>query len=267
MIKVVILGAAGRMGKANIQVFSQDNDVKIIGAVENKNSPYLGKDAGNVAGIDNLGIAITSNLEDCLEEADVVIDFTNKESTLKNLEIIKNNKKAIVIGTTGFNDDEKKLIQKASETIPIVFSPNMSIGVNLLFYLVRRAAEILGNDFESEIIEIHHNQKKDAPSGTALAFGKIIADAKKLDFEKVVVYGRDGIVGARKRDEIGILAVRIADVVGEHTIIFGGPGERIEFGHKANSRKTFASGALRAAKFVVSKNNGLYSMEDVLNLK
>jgi len=153
-----------------------------------------------------------------------------------------------------------------SKTIAIVFSPNMSIGINTLFYLVRKAVELLGNNFETEIVEIHHDLKKDAPSGTALEFGRVIAEAKGLNFDNVALYGREGQVGKRKRDEIGILAVRVGDVVGEHTIIFGAPGERVEFVHKASSRKTFASGALRAAKFVAKKSSGLYTMEDVLGI-
>ena len=266
MINVSILGAAGKMGKTNIEVFNNDKDITLVGAIEREGSPFIGQDAGSVAGIGEIGVKITSNLEEIIAKTDVAIDFTTIDSTLMNLEIVKNYNKSIVIGTTGFNAEQKEKINEASKTISIVFSPNMSIGINTLFYMVKKAVELLGNDFETEIIEIHHNQKKDAPSGTALEFGKIISNSKGLNFNNVTVYGREGQVGKRKKDEIGILSVRVGDVVGEHTIIFGAPGERIEFVHKASSRKTFASGALRAAKFLAKKNNGLYTMEDVLGI-
>ena len=267
MIDVTIVGAAGRMGKANTEVFFNDPEVKIVGAVESPSSKYLGQDAGAVAGIGEIGVKITDSIEECAKNSSVIVDFTNVESTLKNIEVASRYNTGAVIGTTGFNEDQKSVIADYSKNIPIVFSPNMSVGVNLLFYLVRKAAGILGDGYETEIVEIHHNQKKDAPSGTALAFGRIIAEEKGLNFDEAAVYGRNGNIGARNKNEIGILAVRIADVVGEHTIIFGGPGERIEFIHKSNSRKTFASGALRAAKFVATKKSGLYSMEDVLGIK
>ena len=266
MVKVTILGASGKMGKANIEVFNNDDDVKIVGAVEREGSPYIDHDAGAVAGVGEIGVKIVSKLEDVIADTDVVVDFTSTQSTLKNLETVKNYGKSIVIGTTGFTFEEREKIKETSKTIAIVFSPNMSIGINTLFYLVRKAVELLGNNFETEIVEIHHDLKKDAPSGTALEFGRVIAEAKGLNFDNVALYGREGQVGKRKRDEIGILAVRVGDVVGEHTIIFGAPGERVEFVHKASSRKTFASGALRAVKFVAKKSSGLYTMEDVLGI-
>jgi 4-hydroxy-tetrahydrodipicolinate reductase len=174
--------------------------------------------------------------------------------------------KPVVIGTTGFSKEETAAIQGYAANIPLVLSPNMSQGVNVLFDLVKRAAELLGEDFDVEINEVHHNLKKDAPSGTALQFGRIIAEVKGRDLADVAVYGRQGMIGARKKGEIGITAMRVADVVGEHTVVFGGPGERIEFTHKASSRKTFASGALRAVKYIRGKPRGLYTMKDVLGL-
>ena len=266
MINVTILGAAGKMGRTNIEVFHNDESINIVGAIEREESAYIGQDAGSVAGIGEIGIKIKTKLDEVIEKTDVAVDFTTTDSTLKNLEIVKNYGKSIVIGTTGFTSEERKKIDEASKSIAIVFSPNMSIGINTLFYLVRKAAELLGNDFETEIIEIHHDLKRDAPSGTALEFGRIISKAKGLKFDNVAVYGREGQIGKRRKDEIGILAVRVGDVVGEHTIVFGSQGERVEFVHKASSRKTFASGALRAAKFLVDKKNGLYTMEDVLGI-
>jgi len=267
MIKVIICGAGGRMGKENISVFSEDSEVKIVGAIEKKGSMYCGQDAGSLAGIMPLGINVESDLEKCIESADVLVDFTNPEATLSYLEVAKQYQKAVVIGTTGFTSEQISLIHEYSKLIPVVLSPNMSQGVNVLFYLVRKACELLGKQFEVEISEVHHNLKKDAPSGTALQFAKIIANVRGSNLEQVGVYGRKGITGPRKKDEIGIMSFRVGDVVGEHTIIFGGTGERIEFSHKSSSRKTFASGALRAVKFVAGRRSGFFNMEDVLGIK
>jgi len=267
MTKVIICGAGGRMGKENISVFSEDSEVEIVGAIEKKDSIYCGQDAGSLSGIKPLGVNVEYDLEKCIQKADAIVEFTNPEATLSHLEVAKKYKKAIVIGTTGFSLEQVSLIRNYSNHIPIVFSPNMSQGVNVLFFLVRKACELLGKQFEVEIVEVHHNLKKDAPSGTALQFGKIIADLRGNNFEEIVAYGRKGISGPRKKDEIGIMSIRIGDVVGDHTIIFGGTGERIELTHKSSSRKTFACGALRALKFVVDKEKGLYTMEDVLGIK
>jgi len=267
MINTIICGAAGRMGRANTAVFHEDKNVKIVGAIEKKDSKYIGSDAGNVAGIDNIGIKISSNLDEVISNSDVIIDFTNVETTLNTLEILKKYKKSIVIGTTGFTENQVLEIKNYSREFPVLLSPNMSQGVNVLFYIVKEAAKLLGNSFEAEILEIHHDQKKDAPSGTAIQFGNIIAETKGKILEDIVVCGRKGLIGERNKDEIGIMSIRIADVVGEHSIIFGGPGERIEVIHKCSSRKNFASGALRAAKFIADKKNGFYSMKDVLGIK
>jgi len=266
MINVVVCGAAGRMGKENISVFSADSDVKIIGAIEVKNSKFMGKDAGTVAGIDNIGINITSNIENLIQDSTVVVDFTNPEATLENIKIVKKYSKAIVIGTTGFSENQISLLKEYSKSIPVVLSPNMSQGVNVLFYLVSKATELLGEQFEVEITEIHHNRKIDAPSGTALQFGNIIAHTRGTNLEEVGVFGRYGLSGERKKEQIGITALRLSDVIGDHSVIFGGPGERIEFIHKSSSRKTYASGALRAAKFVAQKKNGFFSINDVLGI-
>jgi 4-hydroxy-tetrahydrodipicolinate reductase len=266
MVNVIICGAAGRMGCANVSVFSADRGVKIVGAIEAPQSKYIGQDAGTVAGIEPIGVKITSSIEECIENAHVLVDFTNCQATLNHLKIAEKHRKGIVIGTTGFSQEQLNVIQEASKNIPVLLSPNMSLGINTLFYLVRRAAQILGEDYQVEILEIHHDKKKDAPSGTAIQFGKIVADVRGHPFEKVVVFGRQGITGERKREEIGITALRLADVVGDHIVMFGAPGERIELCHRNSSRKTYASGALRAVHFITGKKNGLFTMSDVLGI-
>jgi len=266
-IRVTICGSAGRMGKANVEVFSTDSDTIVVGAIETQGCPLLGQDAGSVAGLGTLGVPLTDSLQDVLENTDVVIDFTNPAASLKHIQLARAHVKAVVVGTTGFSDQELEKIREQAQYIPIVQSPNMSLGVNTLFHLVGQAATILGEDFDAEIVEIHHNLKKDAPSGTALQFGRVISEARGKNLKELGVYGREGLVGERKKDEIGIMAIRLADVVGDHCIIFGGAGERIEFIHRNSSRKTYARGALRAAKFVVGKKQGFYTMADVLGLK
>jgi 4-hydroxy-tetrahydrodipicolinate reductase len=265
-MRVTICGAAGRMGRTNLEVCISSKDTIVVGAVESEVSPHIGKDVGILAGREGIGVAVITSLESAIQDTDVVIDFTTVSASLEHVRIVHKYKKAIVIGTTGFNDEQRASIKEYAKGIPILLSPNMSPGVNTLFYLVGRAAELLGDDFDVEIVEIHHNEKKDAPSGTALQFGRIIAEARGRDLNELTVYGREGLVGARKRGEIGIMALRAADIVGEHTILFGGPGERLEFIHRSSSRKNYAAGALRAARFVVEKKNGFYTMADVLGL-
>ncbi len=267
MLHVVICGAAGRMGKENITLCSGDTDVSIVGAVEMHDSPHIGEDAGAVAGIGSLGVHITDSLESVIQNTDAVVDFTNPSSTMRNLETALKYKKAIVIGTTGFTTEQKEKIHTIAQTLPVVLSPNMSQGVNVFFYLVKKAAQLLGDEFEVEITEIHHNQKKDAPSGTALNLGRIIADLRGQKLEDVGVFGRHGNTGQRKKGEIGISSIRLSDVVGDHFVIFGGSGERIELAHKSSSRSIYAAGALRALKFISQKKRGLFSMNDVLGIE
>jgi 4-hydroxy-tetrahydrodipicolinate reductase len=266
MIRTIICGAAGRMGRELLSVFLNDEGIRIVHAIESPVSRYIGQDAGLFAGMDTVGVKISADLEGVIGECDAVVDFSNPKATLSHLESASRHGKPVVIGTTGFSKDETAAIQGYAANMPVVLSPNMSQGVNVLFHLVKRAAELLGEDFDIEINEVHHNLKKDAPSGTALQFGRIIAETRKKDLAEIAVYGRQGMIGQRKKGEIGIMAMRVADVVGEHTVVFGGPGERIEFTHKASSRKTFASGALRAVKYIQGKTNGLYTMRDVLGL-
>jgi 4-hydroxy-tetrahydrodipicolinate reductase len=265
-LRVTICGAAGRMGKANLEVFTESQDTIVVGAIESEDSPYIGKDAGSISGLDNIGTSITSTLESIIEDTDVVVDFTTVSATLAHMRVAIKHKKAIVIGTTGFNDEQLALIRKYAKEIPILLSPNMSPGVNTLFYLVGKAAALLGEEFDVEILEIHHNKKTDAPSGTALQFGRIIADARGKEFTDLAVYKREGVIGERRKGEIGIMALRAADIIGDHTILFGGAGERIEFTHRSSSRQNYATGALRATRFLSGKKNGFYTMADVLGL-
>jgi 4-hydroxy-tetrahydrodipicolinate reductase len=266
MLNVVICGAAGRMGRQNINVFHTDKDVNIVGAIEIKQSSYIGRDAGIVAGIDKIDIKITSDLEEVIEKSQVIVDFTNPESTLYHLTRAKKFRKAIVIGTTGFTENHISIIKEYSKSIPIVLSPNMSQGVNILFHLVKKATQLFGEQYDIEILEIHHNLKKDAPSGTALQLGKIISQARNKNLEDVGRFERHGIIGERKKGEIGISSLRLSDVIGDHSVIFGGPGERIEFTHRSTNRKNYSMGALRAAKFLNGKKRGFFSLSDVLGL-
>ncbi|OQA89850.1 MAG: 4-hydroxy-tetrahydrodipicolinate reductase [Elusimicrobia bacterium ADurb.Bin231] len=252
MIKVTVCGAAGKMGKLIIEKIMADKDTELSGATELAGHPAIGSKIGEVT--------ITDSFTKAIENCDIAIDFTAPGSTLKNIESAVKSGKDLVIGTTGIEQQGIDTIQEAAKTIPIVFSPNMSVGINLLFKLVEEVSGILSS-YDVEIVEAHHNQKKDAPSGTAAKLADIIS--KKLELNKV--YGRYGMVGARGK-EIGIHAVRAGDIIGEHTVTFAGPGERIELIHRAHSRNPLADGAVKAAKWLIGKKPGLYSMKDVLGL-
>lgn len=267
MIGLVVCGAGGRMGSTVVRLAQQTPGVRVAGAVDAPESPSIGRDAGEVAGAGRLGIQIGSRIEPFLKGNVAIIDFTQPQASLSFVRIAAQKKLPIVIGTTGFNAEERGEIEKLSRQTRVLLSANMSLGVNLLISLMGKAARGLGEDYDVEIVEAHHRFKKDAPSGTALALARPIAEALKRDLEKVGVSGRKGIVGERTRQEIGLLSVRAGDIVGEHTVIFGGLGERIEFVHRAHSRETFARGALRAAQWLVKQKKGLYSMQDVLGLK
>ncbi len=260
MIKVIISGAMGRMGKMIGGLVQAAEDMELVAGIEReevveKEKVWNGTD-----------IPLYASLEEAIEKGDVIIEFTNPKSTVDHVRIAKKYKKPMVIGTTGLTEDEKKVVEDAAKDAPIVLSPNMSTGVNILFKLVEEVARILGEEYDVEIVEMHHHHKKDAPSGTAKRLGEIISGVwgKKLD--EVGVYGRSGFVGERKKGELGILAVRAGDIVGDHTVIFAGPGERLELTHRAHSREAFANGALTAARFVVKQKPGLYSTKEVLGL-
>jgi 4-hydroxy-tetrahydrodipicolinate reductase len=251
------------MGRAIIALSAERSDLRIAGAIECEGHPDLGKDAGVTAGVAPLNLPITSDLRKALRDGQVIVDFSSRTSTLACAEVARKTGKAMVIGTTGLSGEDIAKIKKAAEAIPIVLSPNMSVGVNLLFQIADQAASKL-TGYDIEIVEIHHNKKKDAPSGTAKRLAQIVAEATGRDLSEDGVYGREGLIGERKPEEIGVHAVRAGDVVGEHTVIFAGPGERIELTHRAHSRNTFAAGALRAALFAAKATPGLYSMLDVL---
>jgi 4-hydroxy-tetrahydrodipicolinate reductase len=240
------------MGTSIRRLAGEDQDMNVAGAVEA---------AGKLAAGE--GADISGDLDAVIDRGDVVIDFTTPSATMEHLETALGHRKPIVIGTTGLSEEDIARIKVAAKTIPVVFSPNMSIGVNLLFRLVKEAAKAVPG-YDMEIVELHHNQKKDAPSGTAVKLGRIIAETLGRDLSKVGVYGREGIIGPRKKDEIGILAVRAGDIVGDHTVYFAGAGERIELTHRAHSRDTLAAGAITAAKWLASQKPGLYDMQDVL---
>jgi len=266
MLGLVVCGAAGRMGGTVVRLIQESTGVRLVGAVEWSGSPQINKDAGEVAGVGKIGVPIAAQIEPLLKGQVVVIEFTTPEATLEHLKIAVRNGSPIVIGTTGFNPKQLAEIKRLSRRTRVLMSPNMSVGVNLLVSLLGKVAETLGEDYDVEIVEAHHRFKKDAPSGTALALGRAVAQALKRDLDKVGVCGRKGIVGERTRKEIGVMAVRAGDIVGEHTVIFGGLGERVEFIHRAHSRDTFARGAIRAAQWLVKQKKGLYSMQDVLGL-
>lgn len=267
MIHAAVTGCAGRMGKSIVNAIYENPLIELTGALEREDSPLLGKDAGEAAGSAKANVKVTSDMDKAFKKAHVIIDFTTPEASLKHLEYAVAEKKAIVIGTTGFSHHQRDKIKEMSEHAKIVAAPNMSVGVNLLLKLVSDAAAVIGNDYDIEIIEAHHRHKKDAPSGTAVRIAEVIAATLARDLEKVAVYERKGIIGERRPEEIGIQTIRAGDIVGDHTIIFGGPGERIELTHKASSRDTFAVGAVKAAVWLSGKPNGLYDMQDVLGLK
>lgn len=267
MIKIGVAGAAGKMGSRIIALSKEYQDMKLLGAFEKKGHAEAGKDIGMLAGIGELGIPLSSDIKEIIDKIDVIIDFTSVESTKENLKIASGKGKAMVIGTTGFSNADMKEIGVLTENTPCVLASNMSLGVNLLLKVLQDIARVIGNDYDIEIIEAHHRLKKDAPSGTALKMAQVIADTLDRNLEDVAVYARKGIIGQRTGKEIGIQTVRAGDIVGEHTVLFGGLGERIEITHKASSRDTFARGALKAASWLAGKPGGLYDMQDVLGLR
>ena len=266
MNRIAIVGGAGRMGKVLIEACHADDNCQLTAATVSPSSSLVGADAGELASVGKNSVALVSSLDDA-EAFDVLIDFTTTESTLNHLDWCVANNKAIVIGTTGFSDEQKLLITEAGKSIPIVFAPNMSVGVNLCFKLLDMAARVLGDTVDIEVIEAHHRHKVDAPSGTALGMGEVLAKALDRDLKECAVYGREGVTGERDRKTIGFETIRAGDIVGEHTVMFADIGERIEITHKASSRMTFAKGAIRAANWLAdNKSPRVNSMQDVLDL-
>ncbi len=266
VIRTVVTGATGRMGRRLVALMQDDPACTLVGAVAYATHAALGRDAGEIAGIGQLGVPLQPDLSACLAEADVVIDFSVAEASLAYLRQVTAAEKAMVIGTTGFTAELRQEIAQLSQAGPCLLAPNMSVGVQVMFQLLRQATTLLGSSYDVEIIEAHHRTKVDAPSGTALRMGEIVAETRKQTLDDTAIYGRQGTIGRRSDTEIGIQAIRGGDIVGEHTVIFAGTGERIELVHRSQSRDNFVRGALRAAQWTVTQSPGLYSMEDMLRL-
>jgi 4-hydroxy-tetrahydrodipicolinate reductase len=264
-LRVVIAGASGRMGQMLVDAVCADANMTLVGALDHASSPALGQDAGAFAGR-TTGVVIQSDLAKALAGAHVLIDFTRPEGTLAHVQAASAAGVAVVIGTTGFSDDQKAQLQHASATTALVMAPNMSVGVNVTLKLLEMAAKAMPTGYDIEIIEAHHRHKVDAPSGTALKMGEVVAHALGRDLKDCAVYGRDGVTGERDPSTIGFATIRGGDIVGDHTVLFAGTGERIEITHKSSSRATYAQGSLRAARFLADKSSGMYDMFDVLGL-
>lgn len=267
MLRVAVHGAAGRMGRAVTAVCSQAEDVEVVAAIEREGCELLGHDAGDVAGVGHIGVPVCADPRSALAGVDTLIDFSRSEATLALLPLCREGGVSLVVGTTGLDPAARAAIAAVATSVGVVFAANMSVGVNLCFYLLEQAARALGDGFDVEIIEAHHRRKVDAPSGTALRMGEVVAGALGRDLDACAVYGRHGIGRERDGQTIGFATIRAGDIVGEHTVLFAGAGERVEITHRAASRTTFASGALRAARWLVGRKAGLYDMQDVLGLR
>ncbi len=267
MNRIAIHGAGGRMGRALIEAVRDADGAELAAALDRPDSPLVGVDAGEMAGLGRLGIAVGGDLDALGNGFDVLIDFTAPQATLAALAHCRAHGRGIVVGTTGLDAAQKQAIADAAETIPVVFAPNMSIGVNLTFKLAELAARVLGDSVDIEIVEAHHRHKVDAPSGTALRLGEVVADALGRDLAECAVYGREGHTGPRDRRTIGFETIRAGDIVGEHTVLYAATGERVEITHRATSRMTFAGGAVRAAQWLAGRDRGLFDMQDVLGLR
>jgi 4-hydroxy-tetrahydrodipicolinate reductase len=265
-LRVAIAGASGRMGRMLIEAALKDGGVALAAAFDRPGTPFVARDAGELVGT-CCGVPIGDDARAAIAAADCVIDFTRPEGTLAHLDVARELGKAMVIGTTGFSAAEKDSIIAAAQSIPVVFAPNMAVGVNAVFKLLEVAARILDEGYDVEVIEAHHRFKVDAPSGTALRMGEVVARELGRDLERCAIYGREGVTGERKAETIGFSTIRGGDVVGDHTVLFAGIGERIEITHKSGSRMPYAAGALRAARFLAGKSSGLFDMQDVLGLR
>ena len=266
-VPIAIVGAGGRMGRMLVQAVCAEGDMSVAAAVEREDDSHVGADAGTVAGIGEIGVRIEGSLDRALTVSDVCIDFTLPEPTVEHARACRLQRRAMVIGTTGLSPDQLAILEDVARDIPVMHAPNMSVGVNLCFKLLDIAARALGDSVDIEIIEAHHRTKVDAPSGTAVRMGEIVAAALGRDLADCAVYGREGHTGIRARETIGFETIRAGDIVGEHTVMFAGEGERIELTHRAASRANFAAGAVRAARWIVHRPPGLYDMQDVLGLR
>jgi 4-hydroxy-tetrahydrodipicolinate reductase len=267
MLRVALVGVSGRMGLALIQAVAMAKTAELTVAISRPGSLALGRDVGELAALSPLGVVVGDDLSAALDQFDVLIDFTRPESSMDYLQLCREAGKAIVIGTTGFNEAQKQQIAEAAQSIPVVLAPNMSVGVNLSLKLLDMAAKVMGEYTDIEIIEAHHRHKVDAPSGTALRMGEVVAQALGRDLKDCAIYGREGHTGARAPKTIGFSTIRAGDIVGEHTVMFADEGERLEITHKASSRLTFAHGAVRAAVWLAAQAAGRYDMQDVLGLR
>lgn len=267
MIRIAVTGAAGRMGRNLMEACEQAEDMQVTAAIVKPGSSLVGSNAGDLIGDFDIKATLVDDIRTVTDDFDVLIDFTSPSVTMANLEACVDAGKKMVIGTTGLSDEEKRKITEAGKDIAICFAPNMSVGVNLCLKLLETAAKVMGDDVDIEIVEAHHRFKKDAPSGTALRMGEVVADTLGRDLAKCAVYGREGMGEERDRETIGFVTIRAGDIVGEHTVMFAGMGERVEITHKASSRMTFANGSARAARWLMDKQAGVYDMQDVLDLK
>lgn len=265
-MRIAVVGCSGRMGLSLIKAVDASESTQLSVAISRPESDSIGKDAGELAGIGKKNIFIINDLALVTDQFDVLIDFTRPEPSMDYIELCRQAGKKIVIGTTGYNEEQKSIINETAKEIAIVLAPNMSIGVNLSLKLLEMAAKVMGDYTDIEVIEAHHRHKVDAPSGTALRMGEVIAKSLGRDLKDCAIYGREGNTGERDRKTIGFSTIRAGDIVGEHTVMFADEGERVEITHKASSRMTFANGAVRAAIWLKEKNNGLYDMQDVLGL-
>jgi len=266
MIRIAIVGAAGRMGLNLIQACELTDGLELTAAIERVGSPSVGKNVAVLAGCQSVDVEVTDSLLAVVDRFDVLIDFTRPEPTLDHLEICRKYAKKMVIGTTGFTADQKAVIAEAAKETAIMLAPNMSVGVNLTLKLLEITAKVMGDYTDIEVIEAHHRHKVDAPSGTALRMGEVVAEALGRTLEECAIYGREGNTGERDRKTIGFSTIRAGDIVGDHTVMFADEGERVEITHKASSRMTFANGAMRASSWIMAKPSGLYDMQDVLGL-
>lgn len=266
-VRIAVTGAAGRMGKTLIEAVHAADGAVLTAAIERPDSTLLGADAGELAGIGRNGVVVEADIRAAVDRFDVLIDFTAPAATLANLAVCAAHGKRIVIGTTGFSAEQKTQLLAQAQQTGAVMAANYSVGVNLCFKLLDIAARVLGDEVDIEVYEAHHRHKVDAPSGTALRMGEVVAQALGRDLDKVAVYGREGQTGARSRETIGFATVRAGDIVGDHTVLFAADGERVEITHKASSRMSFARGAVRAAQWLQSQPAGLYDMQDVLGLR
>lgn len=266
MMRIAVVGVSGRMGLSLIKAAALAKNAELTVAVSRPDSLSIGRDAGELAGISDIGVKVGDDLAAVVDQFDVLIDFTRPDASMRFIEICRDAGKKVVIGTTGYSDEQKAQIRETAKDVAIVMAPNMSVGVNLSLKLLEMTAKVMGDYTDIEVIEAHHRHKIDAPSGTALRMGEVVANALGRDLKDCAIYGREGNTGERDRKTIGFSTIRAGDIVGEHTVMFADEGERVEITHKATSRMTFANGAVRAAVWLADKNNGLYDMQDVLGL-